>query len=394
MRCSSQTINNNQSDLSTFYETVSAVRISNTYIPLYTLHSWSTSSHTLLIQTRTQLLQAEDPSILSIPEEYLKQLQMASTIPSDSPSANPYPFHVSTPESLISSTHSPSAEDHTPYTRLPSKSKKQRTRRNARTEEEKRLRAEERAERNRLAAQESRNKKRKQFEDLEWDNKRLRLENRLLEEKLETIEYRLESVKDLEVEWMKQWDKAEEGGGFETHYPAVVMSCDRQCQTNSSSLQLPEKPFLRSPTMSRINFWLIKVLAISSIKWNPIKTTSIGYSTTDHRLPLLRNYYRTSMRKITFLTQMRYLETLLSDARATFDGLNICSLDKGAEIKMQVSLKTMLRLDSRGFREVHYILFEFELDLVRQLGTRNGPVLEINNQIKTCHLIKLSIFDL
>jgi hypothetical protein len=346
-----------------------------------------------LIQIRKQLLQAEDPSILSIPEEYLKQPQMALTIPSDCPSANPFPFHVSTPESLISSTPSPSAEDHTPYTRPISKSKKQRTRRNAKTEEEKRLRAEERAERNRLAAQESRNKKRKQFEDLERDNKRLRLENKLLEEKLEAIECRLESVKDLEVEWMKQWDKAEEGGGFQTHYPAVVMSCDRQCQTNPPSLQLSKKPFLRSPTMSRVNFWLIKILTISSIKWNPIKTTSIGYSTTDHRLPLLRNYYHTSMPK-TFLTQLRHLEKLLSDARATFDGLNICSLDKGAEMKMQVSLKTMLRVDSRSFRAVHYILSELELDLVRQLGTRNGPVLEINNLIETCHLIKLSIFDL
>jgi len=106
--------------------------------------------------------------------------------------------------------------------------KKQRSRRNAKTEEEKKARAEERALRNRRAAQESRDRKRQLFEALEKDNERLRMENLLLKEKLASLECR--------VTIMESTDSVVSGGDMippvkeevgekneiaQAHYPAV-----------------------------------------------------------------------------------------------------------------------------------------------------------------------------
>jgi bZIP transcription factor len=112
-----------------------------------------------------------------------------------SPSSNPstplttWPYSaLLTSQSLISPSQlivkRSSSPDQLSLTTFPAKKIK----RKARTEEEKEVRAYERTMRNRRAAQESRDRKKRQFEALEEENKRLHVENKKMKQRIKQLE--------------------------------------------------------------------------------------------------------------------------------------------------------------------------------------------------------------
>jgi len=206
--------------------------------------------------------------------------------------------------------------------------KKQRTRRNAKTDEEKQARSEERAKRNRRAAQESRDRKKKQLEHLEKDNERLRQENDLLMSRMELLESRM---KRLEQHGLGQEEvKQEVDEIVQAHYPAVVMSLGQQCQTISSppprqTQRLSQKLHSSTSILTRS---LLSNQACRRMCSRLKQKQSQRLQTT--LLPLtnlcsfLQHQWMISSLRISYLN-------VCTNSCATFDSLNTGSLENGAE---------------------------------------------------------------
>jgi hypothetical protein len=206
--------------------------------------------------------------------------------------------------------------------------KKQRTRRNAKTDEEKQARSEERAQRNRRAAQESRDRKKKQLEHLEKDNERLRQENDLLMSRMELLESRM---KRLEQHGLGQEEvKQEVDEIVQAHYPAVVMSLGQQCQTISSppprqTQRLSQKLHSSTSILTRS---LLSNQACRRMCSRLKQKQSQRLQTT--LLPLtnlcsfLQHQWMISSLRISYLN-------VCTNSCATFDSLNTGSLEIGAE---------------------------------------------------------------
>jgi hypothetical protein len=273
-----------------------------------------------------------------------------STSPQPPTMVQPSMLHLLTPESSVSSE--PPTPSYLDSLETDQPKKKQRTRRNAKTEEEKIVRAEERAVRNRRAAQESRDRKKKLYDVLEQENERLLAENQHLRERMQRLEERFAGIEDMEVKEVKEVkEEVEEveGDGEDelarTH-PAVVLSLDQQCRAsslsptskisshNSISTSFRRNPVRRypSPSTSRSN----------NLTSNTTKTTK----RTKRTPPNTSMYSRISSpttsthspecQKI-FSPQMTSSTEFLFDSCATFDSLNIGSLDRGAEMTTEAS---------------------------------------------------------
>jgi Basic region leucine zipper len=243
----------------------------------------------------------------------------------DVASIEPSMLHLPTPESYTSSVSSPSVSE------CSRPQKKQRTRRNAKTEEEKTARAEERAVRNRKAAQESRDRRKRQYDLLEVENTQLRKENELLKQRLDALEGRITTMEVSGEMEGKDIGEAEVGSDFvQTHYPAVVMSYDQQCHT--ISLPPPTVPRRTSPnSISRRSY-----LRPTFPDINTHKRKSTGYSTVSTTMFNLKNLCSFPIcRQVTFPSRIMELEKLASKSCATSESLNTGSLDFGAEMKME-----------------------------------------------------------
>ena len=248
--------------------------------------------------------------------------------------------------------------------------KKQRGRRNARTEEEKKARAEERALRNRRAAQESRDRKKKQFELMENENRGLLEENKLLKEKLAALEGKLSALEQLESEELVE--KSEEEQVLEvtndfatTHYPAEVMFHDLQCQAISQFRPLLSRISISPPfsiTPSILSSREKKIL--NSCSPIPIRRRKAVASLTSLSTLIIQ---RTSSSP-----QSTTLQQLSSEFRATLDGLNTGSPDCGAEMMMCTIGGRDAMVDERfhsNILSVHPFCSELQLIVSANLGT-------------------------
>jgi Basic region leucine zipper len=256
--------------------------------------------------------------------------QNPSSVNVDSSTVEPSLLQLASPPASLASslpnspTPEPSDDGHQP--------KKQRIRRNAKTEEEKKARAEERALRNRRAAQESRDRRRKQFEHMESENKELMTENLLLKEKLATLESKLslleqaESDEILAVNDINSQGAEAEDGIATTHYPAVIMYQDQLCQAIPSLLHPSSTPSLISTYQAN--------QTISHISLDPVQSTIRRKQSAAHST----NFWISTVQQPIF-SPMTFLQIVQSEFYATFDGLNIGSPEKGAETTMHVSAK-------------------------------------------------------
>lgn len=255
------------------------------------------------------------------------------------PVIEPSMLRFLTPESTASPPSTPDSSADSLDGERPKK--KARTRRNARTEEEKQARAEERAIRNRRAAQESRDRKKQLFDTLERDNERLRRENELLKEKLAELESRVTVIEDGDgIDGVDGAGRSvkEEGDSevAQTHYPAVVMSPDQQCQVISlSPSPRPQTLTVLTPLTFQVcpcnpsrNSTLMKQLKMTL-------TGSLASRIPSKRLPSI------SLPQQPWLTTCSALNFLRRDFsfefRATSDGLNIGSPHIGAEMISECS---------------------------------------------------------
>lgn len=223
---------------------------------------------------------------------------------------------------LLLTPQSQASPSPVPSTPQPSSShKKQRTRRNAKTEEEKQARADERALRNRRAAQESRDRRKKQLEQLETDNERLRAENDSLRNRLEILESQVNGM----AQELEQDPKREVEEIVPTHYPAVVMSLDPQCQTISSPplRQMPTTP-PSSTSTSTLSLRSKRSHNQMLNQSNPSNSQTICLSLTN--LPFCLRQWMISSLRIS-------CPTACIDFCATFESLNTGSLDIGAGLK-------------------------------------------------------------
>jgi hypothetical protein len=275
----------------------------------------------------------------------------------DVASIEPSMLHLPTPESYASSVSSPSVSECSPP------QKKQRTRRNAKTEEEKATRAEERAVRNRKAAQESRDRRKRQYEILESENAQLRQENELLKKRLDALEGRITTMEVLDGMEGKETGEVEVGSDFvQTHYPAVVMSYDQQCHT--ISLPPPPSPRRTFPNSISRRFYLHPTFPDINIH----KRKSTGYSTVSRTIFNLKNLCSFPMcRRVTFPSRIMKLERLASKSCATFESLNTGSLDFGAEMKMFFIFGDVFVIDE-GAVFTSGNAYWFELAFVRFVG--------------------------
>jgi len=274
-----------------------------------------------------------------------------STSPQPPTMVQPSMLHLLTPESSVPSE--PSTPSYLNSLETDPPKKKQRTRRNAKTEEEKLARAEERAVRNRRAAQESRDRKKKLYDVLEQENERLLAENQHLRERMQRLEERFAGIEDMEVKDVKEEVEQVEGGGenelARTH-PAVVLSLDQQCRASSSVSppsqissyntistsfrrnSIPRLPFTTTPRSNNLTTKTSNTTkATKRTKRTPPNTSMYSRTsspTTSTRSPECQK---------TFSPQMTSSMELLFDSCATFDSLNTGSLDRGAEMTSEAS---------------------------------------------------------
>jgi bZIP transcription factor len=294
-------------------------------------------------------------------------------IPESSPQPSfiqPSMLHLPTPESFVSSP--PPTPSNITDSISDQPNKKQRTRRNAKTEEEKAARAEERAERNRKAAKESRDRKKDLYNTLEQENERLRTENQMLRERMQSLEERFAIMEVSEVK--QQYGDGEMQIDFgQTHCPAAVMSHDQQCHPISISLpsqntRCSQKS--RNPSLS----------ISDAFNPTPVKrsTRSTSQTLTPQRSTSRRSLNLPNKTSITFSPQsLCHTSTgqrenlsprlptsmrLLFDSCATLDGLNASSLDRGAEIISQASFGEVSVADKRFLltgADVEHLVSEF-----------------------------------
>jgi hypothetical protein len=282
------------------------------------------------MQTRKHSL--EDPPVT--PSSELSNIDATSII-------EPSMLHLPTPESYTS-VSSPTNSSYSPPT------KKQRTRRNAKTDEEKAARAEERALRNRKAAQDSRDRRKRQHEILEIENQRLQKENDMLKQRLDMLEGRITSMEGSQVD-VKGGVKDEEVGSdfVQTHCPAVVMSYDQPCHTISlPSPMIPRKTSL--PSISPRSFRRPIMPTLSSNASKKI-STRISISMVSHKTSYSMNLCNFPIpQQVTYSSRITLSEKLLSESCATFDSLNTGSLENGAEIKMEASFGNVFVSDKNA----------------------------------------------
>jgi hypothetical protein len=262
------------------------------------------------MQTRKHGL--EDPPVT--PSSELSNTDSSAII-------EPSMLHLPTPESYTSVSSPTISSDSPPP-------KKQRTRRNAKTDEEKAARAEERALRNRKAAQDSRDRRKRQHEILEIENERLQKENDMLKQRLDMLEGRITSMEGSQVE------DEEVGSDFvQTHCPAVVMSYDQPCHTISLPSISPRSS--QRPMMSTLHSNTSKKIS-----------TPISISMVSHKTFYLTNLCNfPKPRQVTCSLRITLSEKLLFESYATFDSLNTGSLENGAEIKMEASFGSLFVSD-------------------------------------------------
>lgn len=227
------------------------------------------------------------------------------------------------PQLLLLTPQSQASPSPVPSTPQPPSHKKQRTRRNAKTEEEKQARADERALRNRRAAQESRDRKKKQLDQLESDNERLRTQNESLRKRLELLELQVNGI----AQELERDVKLEVEEIVPTHYPAAVMSLDQQCQTISSPplrQTLQRRPTSTSTSTSTLSLPSKRLYSQMLNKPNLSKLQAMCPPlTTPHFL--LRQWMISSLRIS--------CPSACFDSCATFESLNTGSLDIGAGLK-------------------------------------------------------------
>jgi hypothetical protein len=212
-----------------------------------------------------------------------------------------------------------------PSTPQPPSCKKQRTRRNAKTEQEKQTRADERALRNRRAAQESRDRRKKQLEHLEGDNEQLRTENESLRKRLELLESRVNGM----AQELVQEVKPEVDEIVPTHYPAVVMSLDQQCQTISSSPLLQTQP----SSQKRPSSTSILKLSLRSNRLYSQMLNKLNLSNSQTICPPLTNLRNFLLLQWMISSLRISCPSACIDSCATFESLNTGSLDIGAALK-------------------------------------------------------------
>jgi bZIP transcription factor len=260
----------------------------------------------------------------------------------------PSMLHLPTPESFVSSE--PSTPSYLDPLDTEQPKKKQRTRRNAKTEEEKVARAEERAVRNRRAAQESRDRKKKLYDVLELENERLRAENKHLRERMQRLEERFAGVEDMEVKEVKLEVEGGEGDELARTHPAVVLSLDQQCRaglvsppSQISSCNRISTSFCRNPSPRYPSLSTPLSTSPTTKTFNTTKTSNTTKMTPPNTPTYTRNSSPTTSTRSpecqkTFSPQMESLTDLLFDSCATFDSLNMGSLDRGAEMTTEASL--------------------------------------------------------
>jgi hypothetical protein len=297
------------------------------------------------MQTRKHSL--EDPPVTPS-SSALSNLDVSSII-------EPSMLHLPTPESYSSSVSSPTASHYSPP------AKKQRTRRNAKTEEEKAERAEERALRNRKAAQDSRDRRKRQHEVLEKENLRLHKENETLKQRLDILEGRIIGMEGSQVmDGNSEVTDGEVGSDFvQTHYPAVVMSYDLLCHTISLPSP-PRKPRTSLPSIS---------LRSSRRPIMPTFSSNVSQTSTSFSMASPRKFYSTNLcnfpisQRVTYSSWIMQSGKLLFESRATFDSLNTGSLEIGAKMKMEASFGRV-SLSDKGAIAIRGDLYRFALEFL------------------------------
>ena len=268
------------------------------------------------MQTRKHSL--EDPPVT--PSSELSNIDASAII-------EPSMLHLPTPESYTS-VSSPTTSNYSPPT------KKQRTRRNAKTDEEKAARAEERALRNRKAAQDSRDRRKRQHEILEIENQRLQKENEMLKQRLDMLEGRITSMEGSQVDVNGGVEDREFGSDFvQTHCPAVVMSYDQPCHT----ISLPS-PMTPRTSLPSILLHSSRHPIMPTLSSNASKKISTSISMVSHKTSYSTNLCNFPIpQQVTYSSRITLSEKLLFESCATLDSLNTGSLENGAEIKIEAS---------------------------------------------------------